>query len=871
MEQTFIRLLTSLIVILSNATSIFSADVEYNGIYYNKVGNELSVTYRGSWSGEFDEYRGNIIIPQEVPINKTMYKVTSIGEGAFCDCSSLKTVSIPSSVTTIGVGAFGDCSSLESVSIPNSVIIIGDNSFSGCSALESIEIPNGVTWIGEYAFSGCTALETIEIPTSVTYIKDGSFSGCIKLTSINIPNSITTIGNWVFSGCSALESIEIPNSVNFIGSSAFNGCNSLTKAVFVDGIVELEILDLDGDSSGNFDLFDFCLLEEVYLGRNLGHGTFFAGQENLKKVSIGNTVTKISSHTFQGCSSLESVSISNSVTTIGEYAFSDCSALKSIEIPNGVTWIGKSAFERCSALKSIEIPNGVTWIGEDVFSGCSALESIEIPNSVNFIGPYAFSSCNSLKSIEIPNSVNFIGSRAFNGCNSLTKAVFVDGILELEILDLDHSLFDSCPLEEVYLGRNLGHGAIFAEQENLKKVSIGNTVTKISSCTFQRCSSLESVSISNSVTTIGEFAFERCSALKSIEIPNGVTWIGEYAFSDCSALESIEIPNGVTWIGEYAFARCSALESLLLGSGLSTIGICTFNHCSALKVIKSLNPTPPAIDSSTFSDFDKKACQLIVPKGKLAHYRFYPYWREFLNISDDNITLNPLPIMRYGDGSINLADYDSVGVSLTYESNNSDVVKIEGPMLTICGAGEATIRASIAEEGTQMEIIGQMRTLVVDKANLSLTAESYEIEQGDPLPDFAIKYDGFVYDDNADSLDELPMIICEATETSKAGEYEISLKGGSDSNYNMNMKNGRLIIKDSSAVDNIESDKIPFRCTVVDREIHIDGLDDSQIVSVYDASGLLCYYGESNNGEILKYRPNNPGLYRGSGVVPWQG
>ena len=821
MEQTFIRLLTSLIVILSSATSIFSADVEYKGIYYNIVGNELSVTYRGSWSGEFDEYRGNIIIPQEVPINKTMYKVTSIGEGAFCDCSSLKTVSIPSSVTTIDHYAFCRCRSLLSVSIPNSVIIIGDVAFSDCSALKSIEIPNGVTWIGEYAFSGCTALETIEIPTSVTYIKDGSFSDCIKLTSINIPNSITTIGNYVFSGCSALESIEIPNSVNFIGSDAFSGCNSLksieipnsvnfigsgafsgcnslTKAVFVDGIVELEILDLDNDTSGDYDIFKYSPLEEVYLGRNLSHGTIFAGQENLKKVSIGNTVTKISSCTFERCSSLESVSISNSVTTIGEHAFSYCSALKSI---------------------------------------------------------------------EIPNSVNFIGSDAFSFCNSLTKAVFVDGIVELEILDLDndtsgdYDIFKYSPLEEVYLGRNLSHGTIFAGQENLKKVSIGNTVTKISSCTFERCSSLESVSISNSVTTIGEYAFARCSALKSIEIPNSVTTIGNSAFTDCSALKSVSISNSVTMIGEYAFARCSALESLLLGSGLSTIGICTFNHCSALKVIKSLNPTPPAIDSSTFSDFDKEACQLIVPKGKLANYRFYPYWREFLNISDDNITLNPLPIMRYGDGSINLADYDSVGVSLTYESNNSDVVKIEGPMLTICGAGEATIRASIAEEGTQMEIIGQMRTLVVDKANLSLTAESYEIEQGDPLPDFAIKYDGFVYDDNADSLDELPMIICEATETSKAGEYEISLKGGSDSNYNMNMKNGRLIIKDSSAVDNIESDKIPFRCTVVDREIHIDGLDDSQIVSVYDASGLLCYYGESNNGEILKYRPNNPGLY----------
>ena len=117
MKQTFIRLLTSLIVILSAATSVFSAEVEFKGIYYNKIGNELSVTYCGSWPGQYDEYKGDIIIPQEVPINKTIYKVTSIGEGAFCDCSSLKSVSIPNSVTSIGEGAFNLCNSLKGCSI----------------------------------------------------------------------------------------------------------------------------------------------------------------------------------------------------------------------------------------------------------------------------------------------------------------------------------------------------------------------------------------------------------------------------------------------------------------------------------------------------------------------------------------------------------------------------------------------------------------------------------------------------------------------------------------------------------------------------------------------------------------------------------
>ena len=47
---------------------------------------------------------------------------------------------IPDSVTSIGFGAFYDCSSLQSVTIPDSVTSIGNGAFEGCGSLQSIFI-----------------------------------------------------------------------------------------------------------------------------------------------------------------------------------------------------------------------------------------------------------------------------------------------------------------------------------------------------------------------------------------------------------------------------------------------------------------------------------------------------------------------------------------------------------------------------------------------------------------------------------------------------------------------------------------------------------------------------------------------------------
>ena len=79
----------------------------------------------------------------------------------FDGCSSLTSITIPSSVTSLDDGCFSYCTSLTSITIPSSVTSIGDNCFQGCSGLSSITIPSSVTSLGWNCFLYCQKLESV--------------------------------------------------------------------------------------------------------------------------------------------------------------------------------------------------------------------------------------------------------------------------------------------------------------------------------------------------------------------------------------------------------------------------------------------------------------------------------------------------------------------------------------------------------------------------------------------------------------------------------------------------------------------------------------------------------------------------------------
>ncbi len=444
---------------------------------------------------------------------------------------------------------------------------IGDDAFSGCTGLQTANISNNGN-IGDDAFSGCIGLQMANIKNKGN-IGTRAFSGSTSPSSpatFDISNN-GNISSYAFSGCTGLQTANISNNGN-IGDDAFRGCIGLQTAII--------------KNKGNIGARSFygCATSPSY-------STF----------DISNTGT-ISNYAFQGCG-MQTATLGEAIPSLGSYVFSGCSNMQSIILPNTVTSIGEYSFSDCSSMTSAKIGSGIQTIPTYAFSGCRMLNDIQLGQNIQMIDTYAFNNCKAIESITIPQSVITINDYVFTGCSGLKNVTMEDRTDDVSLSlgsNGSNPLFFSCPLDEVYIGRNISY----------------NTLSSYGYSPFYRNTSLRSVTITDKETEISANEFYGCTNLKNVSIGNGVTKIDNWAFSGCSNLDYFSFGFTLKTIGKEAFSDCTNVTNLITNA-----------------------PTPPVCGTQALDDINKWNCKLQVPATTLSQYQAAEQWKEFLFIEEN--------------------------------------------------------------------------------------------------------------------------------------------------------------------------------------------------------------------------------------------
>lgn len=496
MAKSFLLLLSTFFFSFSIARA---ESVSVGGMVYLLSDKSLTAEVSPSENG----YQDAVSIPSAIAYNGSTYTVTAIGEKAFAKCSSLRSISIPSSVSRIGKDAFSGCNGLEGVYISDMAswctlefsnydsnpLAYAHQLYLNGTLVEHLVVPSHISAVAQRAFSGCHSLKSVTISQGVVSIGDYAFSSCSNLSVLSLPASLQSIGAGGFSFCGGISSIQVPASLRSVGSGAFYGCSGLTAVHIAD-------------------LAAWCNLQ-------------FADSKSNPLVNAGRL--------YLNGTEVTELTIPAGITTVGDYVFSDCVGITSLLLPEGVTSVGDGAFSGCVGLTSLTFPKSLTSVGEEAFMFCNGLAEVTFPHSVLSVGKDAFSGCVELKAIHTADVMSW--------CQS------------------DFANYNANPL---FYAQHL-----YANGQEVTSLLVPEGTTSIGNHAFVGYALLHAVEFASSVTSIGDGAFSGCVALSpTIVLPQQLVHIGKKAFADCTGLYYMTLPASLVTLDEEAFVGCRNMKTV---------------------------------------------------------------------------------------------------------------------------------------------------------------------------------------------------------------------------------------------------------------------------------------------------------------------
>lgn len=604
-------------------------------------------------------------------------RVTKLPSDAFNAFEKLKSISIPQSVSSIGGGAFYNCTELESIDIKAAIDTIPNAFLKGCTSLKAVTIPESANHIGWDAFYNCQSLEAVTIPAKIKSIDGAAFRNCKSLKSIIIPGTVDSIGRRTFADCDLLTDLQFNHGPNRLAFNVTAFENSPVASLMLDRDLDLRP---DTPESSIYERY-FKSLSDLKLGDNLtiipaylcfsGEYYPYSGYvtPEITELTIPDGVVEIGYRAFSTVP-IKTLTLPNSVKIIGKSAFLTCE-IETLKMSENVETIGEYAFSSNRQLKQVKLPNTLKEIGYCAFSS-TGLTSIEIPSSITKLEESVFNTNAPMKSVTIPANIKMIGQYCVNA-----EKVYIEDSLEPVEFEQDEAFKG---IMQLYIGRDIvmpldynGAPYGFTEMEGLRRLTVGNLVTEIN-----------------------ENLFKECPVLSKVEFGSGLKTIRKGAFKGC-ALRDVVIPPTVTTIEEGAFLLNNELETVTIGSGIESMAEDAFGDDYDIKNLYITAPNPPTIYDSTFGDY--KTNVFVIPSSMDVYKGCTPYWSKFsyqpmVKAERIEIQANQTKASVEGDG--NQIQYQAVVLpenttlkQVFWESSNPEIATVDNDGLVTTAKGKA--------------------------------------------------------------------------------------------------------------------------------------------------------------------------------------